>query len=563
MGKNFSSRIYLSGLIILFFTLFYYQIIRGDYYRAKAKNNCLRVIPIRSIRGNILDCNNVAIAFDQASFNIAVIPYYINKQKDSFFQELAQFINYDIKQIYRNYNKNRTGNFSPVDIIIDIDKDVALRLKEKFSDLILINTKPQRNYPYPLEFSAILGYVKEASTLSNLKQYGYSPLERIGRLGIEEQYDQYLRGEDGGDLIEVDSRGRMVGFVGKHIPVRGKDIQLTINARLQQIAYAVMRERRGTFIMMDSNTGEVLVLVSSPGYNPNFFVKNKGAGKFFTDPRKPLINRAIQASYPLGSTFKPIVATAALEEKKIFSYTTYTCSGKLSLGNASFKCWSTHSNENIYDALAHSCNVYFYTLGLLLGGETIARWGKKFGLDSSSGVDIPYERLGNIPNPTWITKEFKKKWFLGDTVNISIGQGYINATPIAGMLSMNVFASGGYLVRPYLLKNIAGTTYNMASKMDLKISPLNLDIVKKGLGQVVSREDGTSRVLNKLGLNIAGKTGTAQNNLGAAHGWFMGFFPYDKPKYTVCVFLENCGSSHESVNTLYTFLDEAKKENLL
>ncbi|MBU1121234.1 MAG: penicillin-binding protein 2 [Candidatus Omnitrophica bacterium] len=563
MGQIIIRRVYLSGFLLLVFSLFYYQIVKGDYYLQRGRNNYVRVIPLRSIRGTIFDRNEVPIAYDKATFNIAVVPYEIQNKKDSLFMKLAEFFDCDVNLIHKNYEKRKTNIFSPVDVIIDCDKMQTLKAKDKFGEVIIINPQPRRLYPQGYEFAHVLGYVKKAvSSLEILKKYGYTPSERIGFGGIEQYYDAYLKGDSGGDLIEVDAKGKIVGFLGERKPEKGKDIYLTIDNRIQTRAYEALGNNRGVIILLDSKKGEILALVSRPSFDPNDFIKGENIKKLFDDENKPLINRGIQATYPLGSTFKPIVSIAALDSKKVTDHTTFNCLGQFNLGMSVFKCAHVHNQENLYDALTHSCNVYFYNIGIITGSQAISQWAKKFGLDSPTKIDLPYEKNGLVPSPLWKSKNLKTPWVKGDTVNFSIGQGFLTTTPLENAMAFNVFATGGYLLSPYLLKKIDTTNAVLSAKVYLGINKELLEPIKQGLRGAVVSEDGTAHQLNNLNLKIAGKTGTAQTT-GKSHGWFLGFFPYDDPKYTVCTFMENCGSSFYAVKTTYNFLKDLQDEKIL
>jgi penicillin-binding protein 2 len=555
--------LYLLGLIVIVGTIFYYQIIKGDYYSKRAKNNYVRTMPARALRGSIFDRNGKILAFDRASFSIAVIPYQIHSQKRELFKKIAAFLQSDPLSLEKNYAKNLKSRFAPVNIINNIDKTIALSLKEEFSDLIVINPQPVRYYPHPYTSAHLLGYVKEAQSFyERLKQYGYNPLERAGFMGIEQYYDAYLRGEDGGDLIEIDAKGNAVGFLGKRIPKKGKDIYLSIDIKLNEIAKNVMEEKAGAIILLDSKSGEVISLYSSPSFDPNTFISGQGAQKFLTDKASPLLNRAIQTSYPLGSTFKPIVAAASLEEKLSTAHTSYICEGELNLGTTRFQCLHHHGNQNLYQAIANSCNVYFYNLGLLLGPEKMSKWAKRFHLDSRTGIDLPYEKKGFIPTREWKKKKYKQSWFAGDTLNFSIGQGYVSSTAIGLTVAMNIIATGGYVVTPYILKQVGNTHSDLSTKTYTRMDEQNLAILRHAMRGTVNTEGGTAHILDSLNLRIAGKTGTAQTSK-EAHGWFSGFFPYENPQYTICVFLENVGSSYYAVKAAHSFLEQAKEEGLL
>ncbi|UCG35326.1 MAG: penicillin-binding protein 2 [Candidatus Omnitrophota bacterium] len=549
--------------MVLVISLFYYQALKGNYFLKRAEHNYVRAIPIRSLRGSILDRNSVLLAYDKASFNIAVIPHQIRKKKDILFKQLAEFLSYDEKIIQANYKRSFSNLFSPVDVIIDIDKAQALEAKEYFSGDILINPQPQRHYNFSYECAHILGYVKEAASFyENLKKYGYAPNERAGFSGIEQYYDAYLKGEDGGDLIEVDSSGKIVGFLGERKAFGGEDIKLTIDSRIQEIAYKALEGRRGTLILMDAQSGEVLALISSPSFDSNAFVRGKNVARFLMDKKRPLLNRAIQSSYPLGSTFKPIVAAAALEEGRSAPEKKFTCRGRLTLGRATFECWATHGPDDLYEAFAHSCNVYFYNLGMVTGPEFIGKWAQKFGLNVATGIDLPYERKGFVPTPEWKRKRLKTAWYGGDTLNLSIGQGFLEATPLEALVAINAIATDGYLVKPYLIKEMNKVEASAITKSFVGISKESIDEIKHGLRAAVEFSDGTAYELNRLNLEIAGKTGTAQTK-GLSHGWFVGFFPYAKPKYAFCVFAENCGSSSVAVDISYQFLRWLQNKNLI
>jgi penicillin-binding protein 2 len=557
----FFRNVCIAAFLVLCVSLFYYQIIKGKYYLSRAKNNYLRVIPERSIRGKIFDRNGVALAYDKPSFNIAVIPYQIKNDKDFLFEELAKFCSLKTRSLNRNYSRRFQNFFTPVDIITDISKEEAFRIEDKFDGNVMIDPKPQRYYAYPYETAHLLGYVQEAASfLERLKKYGYSPNERIGISGIEQYYDDYLRGIDGGDLIEVNSGGKIVGFLGKLNSAKGKDIYLTIDSKIQQAAYQAIEGKKGALIFMDSKNGEILALVSYPSFDPNSFVRGKDEVRnFLTDKNKPMQNRAIQSTFPLGSTFKPIVAAAGLQEGKLKPSTTFICKGKLIVGKAEFECENVHQEENLYDAMAHSCNVYFYNVGMTLGRQIMASYAEFFGLNSFSGIDLPYEKKGTIPVAGM---KFGNRWYLGDTLNLSIGQGYTECSPIEIALAINAFSNQGYLTKPHLIKSIENVDIAGPQGTKIDISPQNIEIVKNALIGVVENDEGTSRMLKPLNLSIAGKTGTAQTN-GRPHGWFVGFFPANAPKYTICVFLENGGSSYEALKVTYSFLDKLKGQQLL
>ncbi len=551
------------GFFIITCALFYYQIVKGDFYLKKAKNNYIKIITRKAIRGSILDRNGIVLAKDLPVFNISVLPYQMKKEKFSLFEELSNFLNVDKKILISSYKKHFLNYFSPVEILTDVDKEKAFKIKERFRERVIISVSPQRFYLYPYIFSHLLGYVKEAKVIyKDVKKYGYSPWERVGVRGIEKYYDGYLKGKDGIELVEVDSKGEVVGFLGSKEIERGKDIYLTVDSRFQQIAYSALKGKRGAIIVMNPYSGEIITLVSYPSFDLNEMVKGN-VGGILRNKQYPLLNRALQARYPPGSVFKPIMALAGLEEKVISPKTTFECKGKFLYGNMIFRCWDAHGKQNLIEALTHSCNTYFYNLGIKLKVERISKWAKIFGWDKITGIDLPYEKRGFVPTRLWKLRVKKRRWTGGDTLNFSIGQGYLEITPLEALVAMASFANGGYLVTPYLLKKVEDVKFPHTGKVPLPVSYKNVEIIRKGLRNVVGSSSGTAHILERLHLDIAGKTGTAQNPHGRPHGWFVGFFPYQKPKYAICVFLENGGSSFQALKVAYRFLKELKENNLI
>lgn len=561
------SLFYCLGFLILIFCLFYYQILNGTYYERRAKNNYIRLTPISALRGNIYDRRGNIIAQDKPAYNIAVLPYKIKNKKDFLFNKLASLSHFSKESLLKNYRKNLKNYFTPVKIMENIDKREGFFLYTQLPQYLIIFPSPQRYYQYSYEFSHITGYVKPFSQAPNFRKYGYSPSERVGIGGVEQFYNDYLKGEDGGYSLELNSQGKIVGFLGEKLPKRGEDIFLTIDKEIQKIAYKKLssycqkHNTRGTIILMDARNGGILSLVSYPSFDPNRFIQSKNLGKILNNRNFPLINRAIQGYYPPGSVFKPIVAIAALAEKKISSSTVFVCNGEYNLGPRKFHCWSKHGKENLIQAIAHSCNVYFYHLGLLLGAKSINRWAKIFGLDKLTGIDLAFEKRGIIPSPLWKKTKYNQDWFPGDTLNFSIGQGYLAITPLEAIRAINTIAREGVMVKPHLIKRIGNKSYQHLEKR-INLPEEIFSAVKRGMKEVVNSENGTARALKMLNLKLAGKTGTAQT-ASKPHGWFLGYFPYDKPRYTICVLLENAGSSFEAVKLTYFFLKKLKEMELI
>jgi len=419
--------------------------------------------------------------------------------------------------------------------------------------------------------SHILGYLSQidAWRLERLKEYGYKIQDLVGYNGIEEIYDYILRPRDGGMQIEVDSKGRLSRILGFKDSQRGKDIALTVDLRLQEIIHNNMKGNTGCAIVLNPINGDVLALASFPDFNPQIFQEDFSAqlNSLLNDPDAPLINRAINSSYPPGSVFKIVVAAAGLERKKIDSQSKFFCSGNIQIGNRQFSCWGTHREENIVDALSHSCNVFFYNLGLRLGPQLINEYALKFGFNQQTGIDLTGESLGFLPYSLWQRIKRHQKWFAGDTANMSIGQGEILVTPLQIARMMAAIANGGKLIKPRLLKSIKDGSLIINSTsgqaVNLPISKETLQIIRKGLVGAVNEQGGTADILANLGISIAGKTGTAQVANAEAHGWFVGYFPVDKPRFVICVLLEHVGSGYRSCQLTKSIIEQMLAEGLL
>lgn len=291
---------------------------------------------------------------------------------------------------------------------------------------------------------------------------------------------------------------------------------------------------------MEPNTGEILAMASRPNFNPYIFIKRSGylLSHIFNNPDAPLFNRAISGTYPPGSVFKTIVSSAGLETGKINLGTISYCPGYLNVGNQKFNCWSTHGQQNIIEAIAHSCDVFFYRAGLILGPQMIYEYAVKFGLAKATGIDLPYEAGGFVPHPLWKKIYRFRNWYNGDTANLSIGQGDLLVTPLQMARMMAVFANKGKLVTPYLAKavdekDISGIQQKI---VNLSLKQGTIEYARQGLRGVVSDAHGTGNILVGLPVSVAGKTGTAEVDGRKSHAWFVGFFPFKEPKFVICVF---------------------------
>lgn len=434
---------------------------------------------------------------------------------------------------------------------------------------ILVRNRPEgREYIYGEAFAHVLGYLGEASKedfriIRPRPRVNYSTFPQqevkvlVGKMGIEKEYDQVLRGEDGGILVETDAAGEVVREIKKQEPKEGKSLTLTLDLGLQKKAFESLKGRKGAVVVSDPRTGEILALVSSPSFDPNIFsLDTSGASEVLevlSDSGQPLFNRAIAGLYPPGSTFKIVTAIAGLEEGKIDKSTLVEDTGEIKIGRFVFGNWyfyqygKTEGMVDIIKAIKRSNDIYFYKVGEWLGITKLAEWAKFFGLGQPLGIDIPGEAGGLIPTPEWKKENKTERWYLGDTYITAIGQGDLQLTPLQVNQMAAVIASEGKLCRPHLLKEIIQTNTRPLSSLDnfcqdLKISDENLKLVKEGMKQACE-PGGTGWPFFEFTPRVGCKTGTAEygDPQDRTHAWFTVFAPWDKPEIVLTVLLEGAG----------------------
>jgi penicillin-binding protein 2 len=536
--------------IFIVLGLIYTQLIRYPYYSRLSRDNAIRIIPVDGPRGTIFDRNGVVLVTDRISFDVAVV-YQELKNREKLVRLLMGMLKVGRRDIEDALENAASRPYAPVTIVEDIDKEKAFTLEEESFDIrgLVIQTKSVRNYIYKNVGAHVFGYLSEVSEeeLLALKEYGYRMRDLVGRDGIEKYYDKYLAGTDGGLQIQVDNKGRQVRTLGVKEPVKGKDLHLTIDINLQAICDKALDGKAGAAIIMDPNTGEILALSSAPGFDPNIFIRSEDSSdrmKLMKDRREyPLFNRAVSGIYPPGSVFKVVIASAALETNRISRNTIFNCSGLYTLGNARFACWKEggHGPQNVVEALMNSCNVFFYNTGRVLGVDNIEHFARLFSFGRRTGLDLPDEAKGIVPGRLWKKAIKKDTWYEGDTINYSIGQGYLLVTPIQVLEMMAVMANKGSIVTPYIVKSIDTTDIANVNKYSIGLKADTIGAVREGLYKVINGENGTGKRARVEGVSIAGKTGTAQNPLGRTHAWFSGFAPFENSKVCLVVFLEHGG----------------------
>lgn len=546
------------------------QVIQNKRFRELSNKNSIRLLPQPSSRGRILDRKNNIIVDNYLSYDVMILPQE-GTEVDKVLMNISRILDVDFKDLKKTFEGNLSMPFLPVTIAKNIDVREAMTLEELKPDIpgIIIQAQPQRVYPYGRLACHLLGYLNEIDLwrLKKLADYGYKTKDIVGFGGVEERYDYYLRQKEGGLSVEVDHRGRWVRLLGFRPPQSGKDIQLTLDLKMQKIVESNLKGKKGSIIVMDPYTGEILVLANNPNFNPSVFTNKDDASivNLFNNRDAPLLNRSISGLYPAGSIFKLVLATAALETAKVNPSTTFSCPGSIHIGRQEFSCWNTHNKQNLHDAIVHSCNIFFYRTGILLGAQLIHDYALKFGLSKPTAIDLPYEASGFVPNPLWKRIYRFQGWFEGDTANLSIGQGELLVSPLQMARIMAVFANGGNLVIPYIVKAIDGQDISTYQKkiIPIPIKENTLDYIKQALKDVVSDPTGTASILSSLPFSLAGKTGTAQVQQGKPHGWFVGFFPFKSPRFVICVLLEQAGSGQFSAILTKQIIEEMLKEGLI
>ncbi|MFH1458617.1 MAG: penicillin-binding protein 2 [Candidatus Omnitrophota bacterium] len=529
------------------------QVVQGHRFRTLSDKNCIRLIPQAGARGRILDRQGHIIVDNKLAYDVMVLPQDLN-QHDETLLGLSKVLGSSLKDLKDALRREYVAASVPVTVAKNIDTRKAIALEELKQDLpgIIIQQRPKRAYPYASLGCHILGYVGAIDRwrLTKLVDYGYKTKDLVGFGGLEEKYDYYLRQEEGGLSVEVDHRGRLVRTLGFRPPHNGKDVQLTVDLNIQKIVDEELAYKKGCVVIMDPNNGEIIALASAPHFDPSLFVDRThfSVSDLFNDPDAPFINRAMSGTYPAGSVFKLVLAVAGLETKKLNLNTSFLCNGSVVVGRKKFLCWDTHGQQGLIKAIAHSCNVFFYRTGLILGAQTIYDYALKFGFSKPTSFELPYEASGFIPSPLWRKINKFKNWYDGDTVNVSIGQGEVLVTPLQVTRMMAVFANGGYLVTPYIVQSIGGNDISGYHKkiVHLPFKTENLEYIKQGLREAIALPSGTGHVIAGLSVSVAGKTGTAQTGKGTSHAWFVGFFPSQRPKYVMCVFLEKGGPGYVS-----------------
>jgi len=574
----------LQGLIFLLFGILTLQLVRmqvfeADRYEQRAENNRLRELEVLPLRGLIYDRNGVPLVQNVANYTAVVTPADLpDEHQEEVFASLAEVLKMSEEEIAQKVAEKDANPYEAVVIKDELDRDTALILKELTPTLpgVELRVEARRSYPSADLTSHIVGYVGRISEeeYASLRPRGYILNDQVGKTGIEDDYESVLRGKAGKELAEVDATGRQLDVLDARAAQPGQSVYLTIDLELQRKATEALRQYMGssenaTAVVMDVHSGEILAMVSLPSFDNNLFsraISQQELDDLLSQPGKPLVNHAIAEMYAPGSTFKTITGLAALQEGVATTGTVITSKGYITVENEYdpnvvyyFRDWAALGPMDFYRGVAMSSDVYFYYLAggkadegfRGLGADRLAQYARAFGLGQVTGVDLPGESPGIVPDSRWKEENWGETWYVGDTYSFGIGQGYLAVTPLQLLNAAAAIANGGELLRPRLVKEIQDdhgntvATFGSEVRSRVPVSPDYLAVMREAMRQ--SADYGVANSVAVPGLSIAGKTGTAEFGEQHAdgkydtHGWFVGFAPFDDPEIAVAVFVQQGG----------------------
>ncbi|PIQ93681.1 MAG: penicillin-binding protein 2 [Nitrospirae bacterium CG_4_9_14_3_um_filter_41_27] len=541
------------GFLLLIMRLWQLQILQGKEYRKLSEANRLRIIAIPAPRGIIFDRNGIPLVKNSPYYYASLITKEFDKSK---VDSVSKLLNIPAEEITEKINKNSPSPFVPIRLKEGLPFSEVAYIESRRSDFpgLIIETEVSREYIYGDVASHLIGYLGKLNPAQSkdLALKEIPPETFIGQWGVEMLFDKPLRGTLGKRVIEVDALGREIRLLQEKTPIKGRDITLSIDINLQKEAEKAFGERAGALVAIKPDTGEILGMISKPSFDPNLFAKGISYDKWMAlihDKKNPMLNRALQSQYPPGSVFKIVTAIAGLEEGVISPETRVDCRGGIDYGRWHFGCWRKHGHGviSLHRAIVESCDVFFYEVGRRLGIDKIYAYATSLGLGRKTGIELGRERQGLIPNTNWKLENKKHPWYLGETFNAAIGQGYVAVTPLQMAVMTSTIANGGNLYKPTLIKDAQPIISGKA-----KVRPETLEIIKKGLSGVVNESGGTGWAAKSQLTSIGGKTGTAQvvaikrdsQSLPEKfrdHAWFVAFAPVEKPEIALSVFVEHGG----------------------
>lgn len=566
-------------MVVIVGRLWYLQIAMGSSFMEDAEKQRKRPIRRVAARGLIVDTRGRILATNKTEYVVNVYPEEIQKNEkaipllaailnispESLMQKLTDPEPVNPPPVTRKSRRKsakprgprwKQNSGEPIEVAEKVDLRVVTQIEEQKLDLdgVEVSKQPVRYYTDDKLCTHILGLTHPIppDKLKEYKSKGYHNNDVIGADGLEKIYEPQLRGADGSLIVAVNARNRMLHHISESNPTPGNTLKLTIDMDLQRAAYMALQDtlangHPGSAVALDPSTGAVLAMVSTPSYDLNTY--NKQFKQLNTDPMRPLYNRAIKGAYACGSTFKLITSAAGLSSGKITPYSTIGCRGSLRVGNRTFKCDGFHGTIPFETAIGKSCDVYFYTVGEAVGQRGMEAWARRFGLGAKTEIDLPSEHIGIVPSPEYKARMHLDRWQRGDTVNMSIGQGFVAVTPLQLANYTSALANGGTLWKPRLVKEIRTSSGELVSTLhpekhgELGLKPEFRDAIVRGMRRVVE-PGGTAPNAAVPGLEIAGKTGTAQT-AGQDNSVFVCFAPVDHPKIAIAVLIQNVGHGSE------------------
>lgn len=579
LGRTFDfKRLYYVGIFLSIFILIllsraaWLQVYKGEYYYSMAEGNRIRFERLEAKRGIIYDRTGKPIVRNVANFLLYFVPSDLPADEvelDAILKRVSEILGNDpaeMKEKISKISRKSLVAYRPLFIVDNIEYEKAMQLYLESSNWrgVVLSNKTRREYDAhgSLSLSHVLGYTGKISE-KEFEKFGneYSPIDYLGKIGIENFWESELKGVHGKKQIEVDALGKEKKIIGQTKEEDGHNLVLTIDIEAQKKledimlnTLAKMKLTKGVAVVMDPNNGEVIASVSLPAYDNNIFAKgisSKDYGDLINNPDNPLFNRAVSGEYPSGSTIKPVMAAAALEEGVINEKTSFLSSGGLRIGEWFFPDWKAggHGTTNVKKAIAESVNTFFYIIGggfqdfIGLGIERMVKYEKMFGLGSQTGIDLPGEASGFLPSKEWKEETRNERWYIGDTYHAAIGQGDVTVTPLQIAVFTSFFANGGKIYRPHFIKEILDSKDNLVREVKEDpvkegfINDYNVNVVREGMRQTVTA--GSARSLGMLPVEVAGKTGTAQwSSKKDPHAWFIGFAPYNDPQISFTILVE-------------------------
>jgi penicillin-binding protein 2 len=553
------SKVFVAGIGLIFVVflirLLQLQFLYQDVYGKKSEENSIRTITRDPIRGYVYDRNGVVVVDNRPSYTVTVTPSEFHESSTDY---LAGILQVPPDLIRERVKKGRLNNrFAPVKIKRDIDFKTLATIEERRDKLpgVDYQIESKRFYPTPAKAPHLFGYAKEVSDAqlaSMPSEYRLGDI--VGATGLEAGYEKYLRGQKGYAFITVNAKGQSIGAYNdgnSDVASReGDDLFLALDGGLQAFAESLMADRRGAVVAIDPTDGGILALVSKPDYDLTQFsgvTPTDVWNALNTDDAKPLFNRATLTRYPPGSTFKMVLAAAALQEGIINTSWRVNCTGGYRFGTRVFKDLHVHGSTNVVEAIQRSCNVFFYQVMMKTGFDLWTKYGEEFGFGSPTGIDILEENPGLLPSGEYFDRVYGKgKWTQGYLVSLSIGQGELGVSPLQMACYASVLGNGGEYYKPHVVRRIRdkGTGQMLEVPVEsrkLDVSSQVMNIIREGMYRCVSQPGGTGLEARVPGIEVAGKTGTAENPHGKDHAWFIGYAPADHPTIAICVLVENAG----------------------